>query len=144
MSGIRNRIEKWFETTAGIIYDHKYKTVFIMLLFAGAIVSQIPKITIDTSTEGFLHKTDPKLLDYEKFRDQFGREQMLIIALNPPNVFDKDFLERLKKLHYDLKNNLPYLEDITSLINARNTRGEKDELIVEDLLESWPETKEEI
>jgi len=144
MSGIRNRIEKWFETTAGIIYDHKYKTVFIMLLFAGAIVSQIPKITIDTSTEGFLHKTDPKLLDYEKFRDQFGREQMLIIALNPPNVFDKDFLERLKKLHYDLKNNLPYLEDITSLINARNTRGEKDELIVEDLLENWPETKEEI
>jgi len=115
-----------------------------MLLFVGAIVSQIPKITIDTSTEGFLHKTDPKLLDYEKFRDQFGREQMLIIALNPPNVFDKDFLERLKNLHYDLKNNLPYLEDITSLINARNTRGEKDELIVEDLLENWPETKEEI
>jgi len=144
MSGIRNRIEKWFETTAGKIYDHKYKTVFIMLLFVGAIVSQIPKITIDTSTEGFLHKTDPKLLDYEKFRDQFGREQMLIIALNPPNVFDKNFLKQLKKLHYDLKNNLPYLEDITSLINARNTRGEKDELIVEDLLENWPETKEEI
>ncbi|GAG49179.1 unnamed protein product, partial [marine sediment metagenome] len=33
---------------------------------------------------------------------------------------------------------------VTSLINARNTRGEEDELIVEELLENWPEMPEEI
>lgn len=144
MSGIRNRIEKGFERLSDTIFDHRYKTLFIMILFVGMIGSQIPKITIDTSTEGFLHKSDQSLIDYEKFRDQFGREQMLVIALNPPDVFNKTFLEKLEKLHKDLEKNAPYLEDITSLINARNTRGEEDELIVEDLFENWPETAEEM
>jgi len=144
MSGIRNRIEKWFEKLSDTIFDHRYKTLFLVILFVGLLGSQIPKITIDTSTEGFLHETDQSLLDYEKFRDQFGREQMLVIALSPPDVFNKTFLENLKKLHNDLEKNAPYLEDITSLINARNTRGEKDELIVEDLFENWPETSEEM
>jgi len=69
---------------------------------------------------------------------------MLVIALSPPDVFDKTFLENLKKLHHDLEKGAPYLEEITSLINARNTRGKKDELIVEDLFENWPETPEEM
>ena len=144
MSGIRTRIEGWFRALADIIYDHRYKAALLVLAFVVALVSQIPKMTIDTSTEGFLHKTDPALLNYEKFRDQFGREQMLVIAIHPPDVFDPEFLRWLKALHYDLKENLPYLEDITSLINARNTRGQGDELIVEDLLENWPETAEEL
>ena len=33
---------------------------------------------------------------------------------------------------------------MTSLVNVRNTRGEADELIVEDLLEHWPQTHEEM
>jgi len=144
MSGVRNRIEKWFEKLSDTIFDHRYKTLIVMVLFVGMLGSQIPKITIDTSTEGFLHKSDQSLIDYEKFRDQFGREQMLVIALNPPDVFNKTFLENLKKLHKDIEKNAPYLEDITSLINARNTRGEQDELIVEDLFEKWPETPEEM
>ncbi|UCD33701.1 MAG: MMPL family transporter, partial [Desulfobacterales bacterium] len=36
------------------------------------------------------------------------------------------------------------IDDITSLVNVRNTRGEKDELIVEDLLENWPATEQEM
>lgn len=135
MSGIRNRIERWFEALSDLIYDNRYKTILLMILFVGLLGSQIPKTTIDTSTEGFLHETDPSLLEYEKFRDQFGREQMLIIALNPPDVFDPVFLEKLKTLHEDLKKNAPYLEEVTNLINARNTRGHKDELIVKNLFE---------
>ena len=38
---------------------------------------------------------------------------------------------------------MPYLEDVTSLVNARETRGEGDELIVGELLEDWPENDAE-
>ncbi len=34
-----------------------------------------------------------------------------------------------------LADKVPYLNDITSLVNARNTRGVTDGIIVEDLLE---------
>ena len=144
MADIRKRIELWFESFARTIYRNRYKTLLISFLSIAAIVSQIPKLTIDISTEGFMHKSDPARVDYDTFRDQFGRDELIVVAIQSPEVFEKNFLHSLKELHDDLAENIPYIEDITSLINARNTRGEEDELIVEDLLENWPETTEEI
>jgi len=137
-------MEKWFESLARIIYHNRLKTLFIMLVIIAAIISQLPKLTIDISTEGFIHKSDPAPVDYDAFRDQFGRDELIVVAIRSKEVFEGNFLKKLKELHEDLFENVPYIEDITSLINARNTRGKKDELIVEDLMENWPETTEEI
>ena len=144
MVSLRNRVERGFENFSHFIYRHRIKTVIIMLLLMGTIISQIPKITIDTSTEGFLHENDPTLLAYNAFRDQFGRDEVVIIAIKSPNIFSQAFLKKLKILHEDLEKNVPYIDDITSLVNVRNTRGETNELIVEDLLEYWPKNEAEM
>ncbi len=144
MANIRDRIEAWFEKMAVAVYRNRIKTILSILVIIALMVSQLPKISIDLSTEGFLHDEDPYLLEYNDFRDQFGLDEAIIIALQPEHVFNETFLKKLMKLHDELEENVPYLEDITSLINARNTRGNADELIVEDLLEKWPETQEEL
>ncbi len=144
MKNFRNRIEAWFETYAHVIYRNRIKTIVIMLVLTAAMVSQIPKITIDTSTEGFLHTDDPALVAYNNFRDQFGRDEVIIIAIKSADIFSPKFLETIQKLHEELEENVPYIDDITSLVNARNTRGEADELIVEDLLEHWPQNQGEM
>ena len=74
MHNIRNKIEDGFARFARRIYRHRIKTILIMLLATTAVVSQIPKITVDTSMEGFLHPDDPAMLAYNAFRDQFGRD----------------------------------------------------------------------
>jgi len=144
MADIRKRIELWFGSVARTLYHHPIVTLLVMIVWMGMLFSQLPKITLDTSTEGFLHKDDQTLLGYNTFRDEFGRDEMLLIAIKPPDVFDLRFLEKLKALHEELEENVPYLDEITSLINARNTRGEGDELLVEDLLEEWPESEAEL
>jgi len=144
MGGIRGRIENGFGRFARTIYRNRIKTIMVMLLITAAIVAQIPKITIDTSMEGFLHEEDPAMLAYNGFRDQFGRDEVVIVALQPQDVFDLEFLKILESLHDELEETVPYIDDITSMINARNTRGGKDDLIVEDLLETWPRNAQEM
>jgi len=39
---------------------------------------------------------------------------------------------------------VPYLDEVISLVNATSIRGEQDELIVEELLENWPEDEAEL
>ena len=136
---IRHRIEAGFERFGHLIYRNHWKTLLLLLLLIAGLVSQLPKLTMDTSTEGFLHDNDPTLLNYNAFRDQFGRDELVLVAISAPEVFEPAFLEQLKSLHYELRDNVPHLDDITSLINGRNTRGAEGELIVEDLLEKWPE-----
>ncbi len=139
---VRNRIEAWFEAFAAVIFRHRFKTLAIMGVLIIALLSQLPRVTLDTSTEGFLHENDPALVAYNAFRDQFGRDEVIITAIQREDVFDLDFLHLLRQFHHDLEDKVPHVDEITSLINARNTRGNASELIVEDLLERWPSTPE--
>ena len=140
----RTKTESFLEKIGLSIAQNPKKIILITLLLSIAIISNVPKIMIDTSTEGFLHDDDPALIRYEEFKKQFGQDEMILLAVKTKDIFDIDFLKKLKKLHVDLKNNTPHLNDINSIINARNTRGEGDQLIVEDLFENWPKNESEL
>lgn len=136
---MKSNIDLWFKRMAGRIYDRAVLFTLFSVLVAAGLVVHLPKLTIDTSNESFFHKTDPIVTDYHDFQAQFGWDETVVIALKPDNIFDLAFLEKLRVLHDDLLENVPHLADITSLVNARDTRGEGDQLLVDDLLEDFPQ-----
>jgi hypothetical protein len=134
------KVEHKFEHLSDFIYENKIKVIVFVLAVVIAFAAQMKNLHMDTSTEGFLHKDDPLRIEYNVFRDQFGRDEKVLIAIQSENIFTIDFLNKLNKLHKELENNLPYIDEVNSLINARNTRGTEDSLIVDDLFEELPTT----
>lgn len=141
---IGERAEGFFENWGSTIYRFRWIVLIGMLLTVFGFITQLPKTTVDTSNEGFLHEGDPILEQYNKFRDQYGREETIVLAIQTEDIFTFETLEKLRDLHVELERNVPYLSEVSSLINARNTRGEGDVLIVEDLLERWPTTQADL
>ncbi len=135
------KTEHKFEYLSDLIYDNKIKVILFVLAVVIAFASQMKNLYMDTSTEGFLHKDDPLRIEYNLFRDQFGRDEKVLIAIQSENIFTIDFINKLNALHRELENNLPYIDEVNSLINARNTRGTVDSLIVDDLFEELPTTQ---
>ena len=144
MENLRTRIDSAFEAFGRAIFRNRIKTLLLMLVLIAGFLSQVPGITFDESNESYFHEDDPTISEYKAFRDQFGREEIVIIAVNPPEVFDRVFLEKLRDFHRALEEKVPFLEKVTSLINVRDTRGKGDVLIVEDLLKTIPETPEKM
>lgn len=144
MKSATKKINHFFESLGEVFYKHRYVTILVMLSIAFALGSQLPGLKVDTTIEGFLRDDDPALIQFYEFREQFGRDDVVILALNPPEIFSHHFLKVLKSLHNELEDSVPYLDEITSMINARSTTGRDDELIVEDLLEKWPENETEM
>ncbi|MCH7479060.1 MAG: MMPL family transporter, partial [SAR324 cluster bacterium] len=140
MESLRTRIETGFESFGRTIFRNRLKTLALMSVLIAGFLSQLPRITFDASNEAFFHKAGNILEEYDAFRAQFGREEVIIIGISPPNVFDRIFLEKLARFHEALENEVPFVEEITSLVNVRHTRGKGDELIVEDLLKKIPRT----
>jgi predicted RND superfamily exporter protein len=140
----KENIEAKFESFSDIIFENKYKVVFIVFAIVIAMASNMRYLYIDTSTEGFLHENDPMRIEYDKFLKQFGRDEKILIAIQTKDIYDKNFLIKLKKLHQDLEDNLINITDVNSLINARNTRGTIDSLIVDDLYEDIPNDEKEL
>jgi len=144
MPTLKYRIESKFESAGRWVYDNKFKTLFFVLILIVGFFSQLKHLSIDTSSEGFLHDNDPTLIAYNEFREQFGRDEVILLAIKTPDVFQNSFLEKLTEFHNELEENVPFLDDMNSLINARNTRGEGDSLIVEDLFETLPGNMQEM
>lgn len=132
-----NRSEAYLTAWGRLIVRNRWAAILIPALLTAFFASYLPQLVLDNSTEGFLHKDDPASIRYRVFRDQFDRDDRIIVALAPADVFDAAFVEKLRRLHIALENEVPYVEDVTSMFNARSTRGEADELIVEDLLDGW-------
>ena len=141
---MRTKINEWFKRMAGRVYDRPIRYIILSVIIAAALTSQLSKLHIDTSNESYFHKSDPILAVYESFQGQFGWDELIVVAIEPPEIFDRIFLEKLNRLHEDLSENVPHLADITSMVNARNTRGEADRLVVEDLLENFPQNETDL
>lgn len=136
---LRHRIEQGFATFATLLCRHPWWALLLPLLLAASLIAQLPKMRMDTSTESFLHQQDPTLQHYNQFRDQFGRDELVVVAITAPDLFTAPFIEQLTALHRELASEVPHLDDITSLINARNTYGTAGELVVQDLLAQLPD-----
>jgi predicted RND superfamily exporter protein len=140
---LRRRIETAFEHWGHVAVRHPWRIIFGMALLPCALVFQLPRVRVETSIEHFLDEGHPAQIAYNAFRDRYGRDELILLGLQAPDVFDLEFLERLRSLHDALEEEVPHLDEVTSLLNIRETRGEGDKLIVGDFLGQWPETPDE-
>ena len=70
----RSKTEKKFEVFSDWLYENSLKIILIVLLFVGALGTQLSTLKMDTSTEGFLHKSDPMRIEYVLIYDSKGNE----------------------------------------------------------------------
>ena len=140
----RASTEKKLEVFSDWVFDNTKKTLLFVILGVVGLVSHLPNLTLDTSTEGFLHESDQMRIDYDVFRDQFGRDEKIMVAVKTSNIFDLGFLTKLDALHKALEIQLPHIEAVNSLINARNTYGDSGSLIIEPMVRFLPTSQEQL
>lgn len=144
MNNIRDRIEHYFTQLGLVVYRFKYLAFAFVLALTAFLFLQLPKLTIDTSNDAFYHQDDPIRIGYNEFRQQYGKDDHIIIGLRPAEIFSSSFLHSLQQLHTEIEDKVPYLKKATSLLNVRHTYGLDDELIVEDLIESIPQSPQQL
>lgn len=143
-SEIHKRLEDLMRKFGSFVHDNPFKVILVLVLLLAFPISHVPQIKMDTSTEGFMHDNDPVLLTYNEFRNQFGHDERVALAIKSDKIFTLEFLTTLRELHKELENKVPFVDEVTSLYNVRNTRGEGDKLITDDLLEPFPTTQAEL
>lgn len=80
-------IERFFGMLALVLFKHRIKTLVLVLLGFIALVSHLGHLTADVTTEGFLHKRDSSLKAYNRFKHQFGNDDLIIIGIKSDAIF---------------------------------------------------------
>jgi predicted RND superfamily exporter protein len=99
---------------------------------------------METAMISLFHEDDPARVAFEDFQETFGSDDVFIVLLEPPQVFEAGFLEQLEALHHELADQVPHVAAVTSLVNARLTQVDGDLLMVGDMMENVPSSPEEM
>lgn len=142
--GIRERIELLFIAWGNWVCKNPWRTIASMLAIVAGLAIGLPHLKFEGSTENYIDPNDPARVAYNEFREQFVYDDFLLLLVRSDQIFSLDFLDKLRALHRDLETEITQAEEVTSLVNARLTRGEGDELIVGELMEAWPTNAQDL
>ena len=144
MENVRRSLENGFGWWAAVVVRYRWAWILLMLGSAAFLTTRIPLMEVETSSENYLFDGDPSKIAYNAFREQFGRDQAIYVVIEPPEVFDLEFLEWLREFHRDIEDSVPHLDEVTSLVNVRSVYGRGQELVVDDLRRNWPSSEEAV
>lgn len=138
MKELRTRIEAAYGCWANWTFDKAWWLIAAMVLVFVALASGMQHARLDTSTEGFLHADDPMRIAYNEFKQEFGQDDRILVAVQTGNIFSPANLIKLNELHQALEQQVPHLAAVDSLITSRVTTGDEESLIVNELFDPWP------
>ena len=141
---LRRRLELAVAAIGLACHRRPRRVLVCALAIVLGLAGQLPRLEFLADVDRYLDVDDPIRQSYDLLREQFGRDDFLLVAITPPRVFDPDFLTVLRELHEQIEDDFPYVDEVQSLINARETRGEGDTLIVGELFDEWPDSPQAV
>ncbi len=140
---LRSATETAFGRWGAFCHDHPWWIIAATLGLLAGLSASLPEMKTDMSNEGYLREDDPARLDLQWFQREFGRDDRIVLVIRTAgDVISEATLARIKTMHEALEK-MPQVAKVESLINARLTVGQDNQLIVRDLLQDWPQNAEE-
>ncbi|MGB5773670.1 MAG: MMPL family transporter, partial [Sedimenticolaceae bacterium] len=121
---------------------HPWAVLLVLGIFSIFAATQLSQLRIQVSAESMLEKGTPAWDYFIATEETFGAEDVAIVVLRDPDIFDRD---KLVQARYALRAvaDLPGVVGTSSLFDAKNLKNIDDTIHVKPYLENLPETPAE-
>ncbi len=121
---------------------HPWAVLLVLGIFSILAATQLSQLRIQVSAESMLEKGTPAWDYFVATEETFGAEDVAIVVLRDPEIFDRD---KLVQARYALRAvaDLPGVVGTSSLFDAKNLKNIDDTIHVKPYLENLPETPAE-
>ena len=123
--------------------DHPRLVLLALAFFTALAATQLGKLRIQVSAESMLEKGTPAWDYFVETEETFGAEDMAIIVLRDPAIFDQAKLEPIREVVRALQN-VPQVTGTSSLFNATNLKNIDGTIHTRPYLQDLPTTPEEV
>ena len=100
------------------------------------------RLTIDTSMDQWFLENDASLIRYQDFRQRFGEDEFVVLAVEAADVFTPEILAELQHLT-TMAERLPLVRRATSLANVKVLAASGRSSRTEPLMAQLPRTTDE-
>ncbi|MDD4057793.1 MAG: MMPL family transporter [Bacteroidales bacterium] len=124
------------------VLRHRKLIILFTLILAAAAIIPLFSLRINPDLESYLPDNIESRINNNKIGELFGTKEPIVVILSTDDVLAPETLERVDNLtngFLDLGN----LSPIQSLSTAKNIRGEDGMMMVNPVIEYYPQTAEE-
>jgi predicted RND superfamily exporter protein len=117
------------------LYNYPRLITAVIALITVFFCFQLPRARLDNNNLRFVPKDDPALETSRRIDEMFGSSFFILVGLQRPygTVFDREFLSRIQDYSAVIEA-LPYVKEVTSLVNADYICSLDDAIVVEKLV----------
>lgn len=123
-------------------YKHPYLVLIVLATITLLAISQVPKVRIDASVQGMMTDDPQAISIYEQTIETYGTDQVTMIYLEDPDLFNVDRLTAIDELAFQLES-LPGVVRVESLYSVTNFKGTGGVLSSGPLVQWPPEDEQE-
>jgi hypothetical protein len=103
---------------------------------------------VDNSYEAYFDPDDPAYRAYEQYREDFGSDEVSYILYEAPGFehgpWNIEVMRKIAQLTEALEEEVPFIYDVKTPINAELIQGVADGIEIRDLADDFPETQAEL
>jgi len=140
INNIKIKMEIAFQKLACLVFDNAKTTCTLAFVLVSFFAYQILFIQVDTTSDALLSDDDPKLIQYNEFRETFGRPELIMVMIETQEIFTAQFINTLLNFHDELEKNVPHVKKVTSLKNIRDFEFRGGVFTAKGFLEDWENT----
>ncbi|MCK5613144.1 MMPL family transporter, partial [Candidatus Pacearchaeota archaeon] len=122
---------------ADFILRHSIAVTIIILVFFIASLFFVVHVKIDSSPEVFFNKEGKSYLSFQAWKEQFGSDDLIIIAFSDEDIFTEKNLALITDLSEKIEF-LDYVDSVQSLTTVNNIIGYENDFIVDRLINDIP------
>jgi len=117
------------------LYNYPWIIIAVIALVTVFFGFQLPRAQLDNNNLRFVPNDDKALATSRWIDETFGSSFFILIGLQRPygTVFDREFLDRVQEFSAVVEN-MPYVKEVTSLVNADYICSRGDAIVVEKLV----------
>ena len=110
------------------LFQITHRALFLIILFVITVIGffGLTKFEGDTSEEGWFDDSEEVKQNQDYFESIFGSDDSIMILVQSRDVFAPEVLEAIQRLGDRLETEVPYADELTSLMNLSVSRGTED------------------
>jgi len=120
----------------------RWGVLVLLALATAGFAMQIPRIVVEVSPEGMRLVGHPETIYYERYLEQYGSDEVVLLELWSEDVFSTESLAVLCRLTDEI---LGYenVDRVVSLCNVDDIRGSAEGIVIEPFFEEAPREEAE-
>lgn len=112
--------------------NHRILTFLFLAIITSITSLGLSKLSMDTSFHSLIPESHPDKKVYEKIIQEFGSDNRSIVYVKDKELWSKNKLTALEKLHFTLKKleSVKYVDDLFTMRSIRGNQGKIDSRII--------------